>query len=602
MPLSTPSPIPNHSRTRFWTLVAILGSLVVHASLLYWFQRTRYGGGGVVLVKELKLHHVKLDRVEINPKWIDPKIRATPPEKVDRIDQKVELKPIVEERNIRELAQHVPTVPTREPVRQPESELPQPTRLEVQSPTLIKPSINQPTELEANFQNLAVKPIDEIPKPRGRPILETNAKPQPATTQQLPSPEGRPTPKASPSRTAPRSGEYFTGSMQMDELFGMEGIPGDIHSTPTTAGVEPPKTPQIATPTLDDRPKTKQNFESLNPFLTTELFTFETLRNQKPEGFFMVRISAKPNQKLPIIPKDVYFILDVSSSIGKSRLHAFRQTVLNSISDLHPGDRFRIFAFRGKLIPFSEDWNYPHQLLSHPLGQWFEQLGTGGVTDFYDGLSPLSQHPAETGRTTLAFVFSDGVPTKGVLDSTQIISSFSSVNEGKVSIFTLSSGGDVNNFLLDFLAYRNQGRLKYISEIAQSNRIFETLIEQVNNPLFLNLRFRFAGVEDRSVYPQVMPHLYEHSPVLLFGRYQPGQTEKISLQVLGESGGRTKELLVELPIPTKPNGSETLASTWARQRIYHLLGQMTLRHGVRDSLLQEVRKLSDSYNVEVPYF
>ena len=90
--------------------------------------------------------------------------------------------------------------------------------------------------------------------------------------------------------------------------------------------------------------------------------------------------------------------------------------------------------------------------------------------------------------------------------------------------------------------------------------------------------------------------------MLLFGRYTPGQTSSISLQILGESQKSTKELLVQLPIPKTPQGPEILPQTWARQRIYDVLSRMTRTRAGQDRIMEEVRRLSEEYRVETPYF
>jgi Ca-activated chloride channel family protein len=334
-----------------------------------------------------------------------------------------------------------------------------------------------------------------------------------------------------------------------------------------------------------------------------ELFTYErTVSASKTEGYFLIRISAKPQQQLRVIPKDIYFVLDISSSIGGTRLKAFTTTVLAAIEKLNPEDRFKILAFRDKLIAFLPGWTPAQNAPMDAVKAWFADSKAGGVTDFYDGLQPLTVHQRESGRMAMAMVMSDGVPTKGILDSTQIISELSKSNDNKTSIFTLSTGFDVNNFLLDLLSYCNQGRLRYADQVETSNGSFIQSVEQVRNPIFLDLRFRFAGVDGEQVYPQNLPHLYQDSPLLLFGRYTPGQNSSISLQILGESFNSTRELLVQLPIPATPNGPPTLPSTWARQRIYHLLSKMTRSRSRQDAILTEVRQLSEEYKVEVPYF
>jgi hypothetical protein len=341
----------------------------------------------------------------------------------------------------------------------------------------------------------------------------------------------------------------------------------------------------------------------MNPLLNIDLFTSERKRADRPvEGYFLIRISAKPNQQISIIPRDIFFVMDVSSSMGESRLAASSQTIFASIGNLNSEDRFKIFAFRDKLTSYSQDWISAKSPSVDDIQNWLSKLSTGGVTDFYEGIRPLLNQPRSKGRLPLALIFSDGIPTKGVQNSTEIISEWTEANDGRLSTFSLSSGTDVNNFLLDFLAYGNQGRLKHEPRTENAVPVFTDLMQQIHDPLLLDPRFRFAGIDPEQVYPQNLPHLYQESPLLLFGRYRPGRESLISLQILGESGKKTKELLVKLELPKTPTGPDTIPSTWARQRIYHLLGKMTRSGGTQGNILDEVRILSEEYQVDVPYF
>lgn len=584
---------------RFYFWFAVLGSLLIHAALYLWFQYTRLSGMGT-MANQLEQHPFKLERVEINPKWIEPKL--PPPEHAEPVPSpyRSTMTAVEDKRTFAQLLNQAPVSSPTLPSGKPD--IPQ----EKPIPTVTTPDKNPldtttEARLEQELKSTREQQLKEkvSSKSKGRPILNVPGAPVPPK-QGTPD-IGIPTQVQVGARNDRGQGSgtnqlHFTGSNHLDDFFGPGGLPPDEKGKPIDTASQVPQS------LLDDKPKTTQKYESLNPFLTTELFTSERDGPGGLEGYFLIRVSAKPNQHLQTIPKDVSFVLDVSSSIGRTRLNEFKKTVLQALGQLNADDRFRIIAFRGKLIPFQSDWIEASKEPVPEIEKWFSQLGSGGVTDFYDGLNPLTSYVPPKGRMSMALVMSDGVPTKGVLDSTQIINQLSDRNENKTSIFTFSSGEDVNNFLLDFLSYANQGRLKYARNAETSSQDFDDMILQVRNPLFLNLRFRFAGVSGDQVFPQNLPNLYEECPLLLFGRYIPGKTESISLQILGDAGASTKELLVKLPIPKQPTGPGTIPATWARQKIYHLLSQMTRSQTRHDPVLDEVRRLSENYNVEVPYF
>lgn len=587
------------SRRRYWLFVAVLGSMVVHLSLWFWFQMTHLPYSAMPSEEKLALRKFKLERVEINPKWMEPKLAT--PEQVSPLPSpdRAALAPTEEKRTFAKLLDQSPSAPTV-PAGAPPIPQDKPVVAlgETGNPTL---DLSTHSALESELQSTREQEFKKSSKSvaAGRPILNTPGAPvapKPGATELAPPSQPKIGPNQGP--TVGEGGPTFVGSSRLDDFFGPGGLP-----PPAATPKMPDAATQVPQSLIKDKPVTTQKFDSLNPFLNVELFTQErTGSTGTREGYYLVRITAKPNQHLAIVPKDVFFLLDISSSIGGKRLKTFTGTLLNTIAQLNPKDRFKIMVFRNKLTYFREDWTAAGKIPTAELTEWVSALHTGGVTDFYDGLRPLTEYSREPGRMALGIVMSDGVPTSGELDSTQIISEFSQANAGRVSIFSLSNGKDVNNFLLDLLSYCNQGRLRHAAEIEKSEPSFQEFVSQVKSPLFLDPRFKIAGVDGEQAYPQNLPNLYQDLPLLIFGRYAPGKSTTISLQVLGESINSTKELLVQLPIPKVPNGPEVLPATWARQRIYHLLGRMTRSRVSQDSILEEVRKLSEEYQVEVPYF
>ncbi len=587
------------TRLGYWFFVAMLGSLVVHAALFFWFQRTFLPQTILPSEEKLRLRKFKLERVEIDSKWLAPKLEQTTQRAPVVTTDRSSLMPSEEKRTFAELLSQTPSSPTL-PAGAPRipQEKPVPS-LEIGD----KPSLESRSQLEQELKSVREQQLQKELRNAGagRPILPTPGAPvvPKSGSEEEMAPPTQPVVGPNRGPYVSKSGAIAGGSGRIEDFFGPQGgLPPVVSQVPKT-----PDNSSQAPQGLEDKPVLKHRFESLNPFLNVEFFNFERPGSKGvPEGYFLVRITAKPSKQLTVIPKDVFFVMDISSSIGAPRLASYVQTIQAAIGHLNPEDRFKVLAFRDRLVAFRSDWI---SASNPPLGEvksWLEHLDTGGVTDLYDGLAPLLQYPREKGRVGLAILMSDGVPTKGVIDSTQIISDFSENNQDRISIFTLGSGQDANNFLLDLLSYCNQGWLRYSAKVEGSRPIFDHLVGQVRNPLFLDLRSRFAGVDADQIYPQSLPHLYQDSPLFLFGRYVPGQTGKVSLQLLGESQTETRELLVELPVPKVPNGPETLPATWARQRIYDLLGKMTRGRGNRDEILKEVRTLSEEYHVEVPYF
>lgn len=585
---------------RTWLVSAVLLSLVVHVGAWYWLQGIYLPYRPLPSREKLALRKFKVGRVEISARWLQPPppppARPSPAPSPDRAS----LPPSAEPRVFARMLSETPSSPTL-PAGSPPIPDEKP-RVSLGADSLQTPELFS----RSDFEKALSPSASQAPKGAapgagaGRPTVDVPGAavaPKPSEGE-----AGLPTSTRLGPSKGPAVGDpaRSTGWSRLDDfLYGAPGGTG-----PVEAPRPPPREPVKAEPrSLLEDPPAAPKYDSLNAFLNVELFTQEKSgRNGTKEGYFLVRISAKPGKQLEVFPRDVTFVLDISSSIGRTRLDAFRKGLLDSFGQLNPFDRVRLYAFRDHLATFREDWVPVAGLPLDEIRGWLAGLKSAGTTDFYDSLRPLVGQSTGKGRMAMGFILSDGIPTVGVVDSTQIINRLSEKNGNAVSVFSLSAGKDVNSFLLDLLSYRNQGWLRHAPRVPDAAGELVRLSQQVRNPLFLNLRFRFAGVDGARVFPQNLPHLYRDCPLLLFGRYSPGQSAKISLQVLGDSLQGTKELLVQLPIPEKPTGPDSIAATWARQKIYDLLSRMTDSRDGQGRILDEVRTLADEYKVETPYF
>ena len=152
---------------------------------------------------------------------------------------------------------------------------------------------------------------------------------------------------------------------------------------------------------------------------------------------------------------------------------------------------------------------------------------------------------------------------------------------------------------MDFLAYQNQGLSLYTKKEEIISPEFYRLYHTMRDPLLLDLDFKFAGVDPNLVYPRNLPHLYQNTPLLLYGRYDPEKEKLFTMQILGDSFGATKELLTQQIFAKAKKGNRQIALNWGRQKTYHLIGQ-TLQDDSSE-LEAEILKTSQEYGVDVSF-
>jgi Ca-activated chloride channel family protein len=355
--------------------------------------------------------------------------------------------------------------------------------------------------------------------------------------------------------------------------------------------MKPPE-PTPAKP-IDDKP-----YESIEPWLNVEVFTYEDRVLDPEQNFFHVHITTKPNHLLRVIPKDVIFILDASASITQEKLDRFAQSITKTLAMLNPIDRFNIVTFSDKpsfvrptMMPVTAREENEVRIL---LGT----IKSQGATDLYGALSPLMSLQPSPGRLLMLFLLSDGKPTAGIVDSAAIINRISDVNNNRATIFDFG-GPTANQYLLDLLAFRNRGRTHFADHLGAMEQSFVDLYADVRNPLLMNLQFLFSGVDTKQVFPQALPHLYQDSALDLYGRYNPRTQKTFAFRLVGETYAEKKELFVTRDFPT-PDPSRTYMPTqWAQGKIYYLIGELVKRDTPESR--QQILALGKTFKIKVPY-
>src|SRR5690606_25106146 len=132
--------------------------------------------------------------------------------------------------------------------------------------------------------------------------------------------------------------------------------------------------------------------------------------------------------------------------------------VQQGLRTLNEGDRFNIvmfserpafFSTRGPLLATPETVEAGVRFLVDAKSQ--------GYTDVNAALSQLLVRDVAVDRVYELVLISDGLPTKGVMDTRDLINLTTRDNSLAASICCVGVGRQQNRELLDFLAYRNKG-------------------------------------------------------------------------------------------------------------------------------------------------
>ncbi|MCO5044244.1 MAG: VWA domain-containing protein [Verrucomicrobia bacterium] len=315
--------------------------------------------------------------------------------------------------------------------------------------------------------------------------------------------------------------------------------------------------------------------------------------------YFRIQIMRYGEDALPVIPKDILLLQDCSESITPAKLAECKRGLRRWLDWIGPEDRFQIIGFSDRTQRcFDDAWQPLNGETRQQALHFIDSLRAVGNTDVYGSLASAAALPKDPARPFLIVLITDGRPTTGVTGSPDIIDRFSAESAGRQSVFSVGAGRRANRFLLDLLSYRNRGDSLVVADDSLLPSAMDRWAQETHRPVLTDLRYRFAGLSEQDIYPRALTPLFLDRPLLLYGRAENPQAE-IAFQVVGQSGGETRDLIFPLDLSRATPGDEDLRKRWAWHRIYYLIGEHT-RTGDA-ALIPVIRSTAARYGLTVPY-
>ncbi|NKB23635.1 MAG: VWA domain-containing protein [Kiritimatiellae bacterium] len=304
-------------------------------------------------------------------------------------------------------------------------------------------------------------------------------------------------------------------------------------------------------------------------------------------------------EQLPVLPKDILFIQDGSRSMKQAKLNGCKQGLTHWLNVLNEEDRFNVIAFREDVTWCFNTWHPVHQESKQQAYTFIDRLRAQGKTDVYASLKPLLNVERDPERTVMAILITDGRPTMGMVESSDIIETFSRANQSKVSVFSFGGGTRVNHFLLDLLSYKNRGDSYSVEDRQDITRALGLWAKALNRPVLADLSYHFSGVEDQEIYPRILTHLYLDRPLIIYGRIKDPSI-RTAFRVVGHSrGGIKRDLVFQIDLSEAQEGDTDIPEQWAWHKVYHLIGKHLQTQ--EPDLMDEIELLAKQYDIVVPY-
>ena len=259
-------------------------------------------------------------------------------------------------------------------------------------------------------------------------------------------------------------------------------------------------------------------------------------------GWTYFRVQIAPDETLPIVSKDVVILMDASGSIANDRLRSCREASKEILRTcMNSGDRFNLVAFRDKFEYAFKSWRDCDRDAYRDAEAWMDRLAAHGRTDVFATIASVLTLPRDPKRPLVALVVTDGDANAGVRQTSQILSRFTALNDGLVSVYMYGVKKSANRELIDVLTRGNRGE-SFIHEGDRkyAGRSIAELSERFRDPVLTDLRVMFTASSKAEALPARLKNLYRGDVVEIVGRAPKG-TKEVSFSLKGLNGDRAYE-------------------------------------------------------------
>lgn len=326
-----------------------------------------------------------------------------------------------------------------------------------------------------------------------------------------------------------------------------------------------------------------------------------TYKTSSEDGYFLLLASPGMDAKdKQVVLKDVIFVLDTSGSMAGKKIQQARKALEFCVDNLNDGDHFELVRFSTEVEPL-----FDHLVDASPANRtkaqdFIKDLRANGSTAIDDALrKALSMRPTDSTRPFVIIFLTDGMPTIGVTDESQILANVKQNDLGRTRIFCFGIGTDVNTHLLDKLTEQSRGYSQYVLPDEDLEVKLSSFFAKIKEPVLANPTLKFTGdIRATKLYPSSLPDLFKGEQLVLAGRYSGHGNSAVTIE--GTVNGAIRKYSYDVTFPEESSDHEFIPRLWATRRVGNLLDEIRL-HGENAELRDEVTELARKYGIVTPY-
>lgn len=312
------------------------------------------------------------------------------------------------------------------------------------------------------------------------------------------------------------------------------------------------------------------------------------------QGYFMLMIQPKLDAELAEAPpREIVFLVDVSGSMRGEPTQKVKETMHHFLRLTKPNDTVQVITFANRAAKlFEKPVPATQANIEHALN-FTQQMRGGGGTEMLNAIKLVLNEPVDRERVRIVVMLSDGY----IGNEGEIIAEIDRRAGDQIRFSAIGIGTSPNRYLIDGVAKHGGGLADVIELNTDPGPLVAQISERIHRAQLAKIQIDWNGLAVYETYPRRIPELWAGRPVLMFGRYGAGGSQKIELS--GSAEGKPLKYKLHVTLPDTQPSHDVLSKVWARKKIEDISAQ--LHAADAPEIIEEITNIALTHRLMTQY-
>uniref|UniRef100_A0A8C5ZGY9 Inter-alpha-trypsin inhibitor heavy chain H3 n=1 Tax=Marmota marmota marmota TaxID=9994 RepID=A0A8C5ZGY9_MARMA len=322
-------------------------------------------------------------------------------------------------------------------------------------------------------------------------------------------------------------------------------------------------------------------------------------------------------QGLPVVPKNVVFVIDVSGSMAGRKIQQTRDALLKILDDVKETDYLNFILFSGGVTTWKDQLVQATPENLQEARTFVKNIRDDGMTNLNDGLlrgihmlnKAREENLVPERSTSIVIMLTDGDANAGESRPERIQENVRNAIKGKFPLYNLGFGNNLNFNFLETMGLENHGFARRIYEDSDADLQLQGFYDEVANPLLTGVEMEYPQNAILDLTQNSYQHFYDGSEIVVAGRLADENINSFKADVKGQGAFNDLTFTEEVDVKEMEEALKEqdyifgnyLERLWAYLTIEQLLEKRKNAQGEeKENLTAQALDLSLKYHFVTP--